>query len=272
MLGAAIIVFRETLEAALIIGILAAATAGLAGRNRWLASGVAGGVAGAVLVAMFTGRLAEMAEGTGQDLFNAAVLGIAVLMLAWHNMWMARHGAELAQNAKEVGRRVRDGSSDLAAMALVVALAVLREGSETALFLYGLAASESSGWLPTLGGGTLGLLGGALVGIGLYAGFVRIPTRWFFSATSGLILLMAASMAAQMARYLAQGDIVPSFGSPLWDTSAIISNQAAIGTLLHAVIGYDATPSGIQVLFYFTALVLILIGMRLARPRFTTTH
>lgn len=266
MIGAAIIVFRETLEAALIVGILAAATQGLAGRNRWLAGGVAGGIAGAVLVAMFTGRLAEMAEGTGQDIFNAAVLGVAVLMLGWHNMWMARHGAELARSAREVGRRVRDGSSDLAAMALVVTLAVLREGSETALFLYGLAASESSGFLPTAGGGVLGLLAGAAVGVGLYAGFLRIPTRWFFSATSGLILLMAASMAAQMARYLAQSDLVPSLGSPLWDTSAIISNQATAGALLHSIIGYDATPSGIQVLFYFAALVLILIGMRLARP------
>lgn len=271
MLGAAIIVFRETLEAALIIGILAAATRGLAGRNRWLATGVAGGVGGAVLVAMFTGRLAELADGTGQDLFNAAVLGIAVLMLAWHNMWMARHGAELARNARELGRRVSDGSSEMAAMALVVTLAVLREGSETALFLYGLAASESSAWWHTAGGGVLGLIAGAVVGIGLYVGFLRIPVRWFFSATSGLILLMAASMAAQMARYLAQSDLVPSLGSPLWDTSTYISNQTAVGAVLRSLIGYEATPSGIQVLFYFVALAMILVGMRLARPK-TLSH
>jgi high-affinity iron transporter len=272
MLGAAIIVFRETLEAALIIGILAAATKGLAGRTRWLAGGVAAGICGAVVVALFTGQLAELAEGTGQDIFNAAVLGIAVLMLAWHNVWMARHGAELARSAQAVGRSVREGSSDLAAMALVITLAVLREGSETALFLYGLAAGNQDGLASTAGGGALGLLAGAAAGVGLYAGFVRIPTRWFFGATSGLILLMAASMAAQMARFLTQSDLLPSLGSPFWDTSNIISNQAAVGALLHSIVGYDATPSGIQVLFYFSALAVILFGMRLARPPLKPLH
>jgi high-affinity iron transporter len=272
MLGSAIIVFRETLEAALIIGILAAATRGLLGRNRWLAGGVAAGLLGAIVVAAFTSQLAELAEGTGQDAFNAGVLGVAVLMLAWHNVWMARHGAELAKNAGDVGRNVREGRSDLAAMALVVTLAVLREGSETALFLYGLTAAEQTGAFSSIVGGLLGLAAGALVGVGLYAGFLRIPTRWFFSATSGLILLMAASMAGQMARFLSQGDLLPSLGSPFWDTSGILSNQDLVGSLLHSLVGYDATPSGIQVLFYFAALVAILLGMRLARPRFSTTH
>jgi high-affinity iron transporter len=272
MIGAAIIVFRETLEAALIIGILAAATSGLAGRNRWLGGGIATGLAGAVVVAIFTGQLAELAEGTGQDIFNAAVLGVAVLMLAWHNIWMARNGAELARSAKSLGRDVRDGNRDLAALAVVIALAVLREGSETALFLYGLAASNQSGLASTAGGGIIGLMAGGLAGFGLYAGFVRIPTRWFFSATSGLILLMAASMAAQMARYLAQSDVLPSMGAAFWDTSTILSNQNPVGAMLHSIMGYDATPSGIQVLFYFSALALILFGMRLARPPLKNSH
>lgn len=266
MIGAAIIVFRETLEAALIIGILAAATAGLTGRSRWLAGGVAAGLAGAVVVAIFTGQLAELAEGTGQDIFNAVVLGIAVLMLAWHNIWMARNSAELARRTKNLGQDVRDGNRDLAALAVVIALAVLREGSETALFLYGLAASNQSELPATAGGGIIGLMAGGLAGFGLYAGSVRIPARWFFSATSGLILLMAASMAAQMARYLSQSDVLPSMGVAFWDTSNILSNQNPIGAVLHSIMGYDATPSGIQVLFYFSALTLILFGMRLARP------
>lgn len=269
MIGAAIIVFRETLEAALIIGILAAATTGLAGRNHWLAGGVVAGLIGAAVVALFTGQLADLAEGTGQDLFNAAVLGIAVAMLAWHNIWMARHGIELAKNAKSLGKEVRDGSRDLMALAVVIALAVLREGSETALFLYGLAASNESGLATTAGGGVIGLMAGGLAGFGLYAGFVRVPARWFFGATSGLILLMAASMAAQMARFLSQSDVLPSLGTTFWDTSSILPNQNPLGAVLHSVMGYDATPSGIQVLFYFTAMGLILLGMRLARP---STH
>ena len=97
MFGSAIIVFRETLEAALLIGIIAAATRGLSGRNLWLAVGVAAGLAGSLVVAGLTETIAEMAEGAGQELFNAAILGIAVLMLGWHNVWMSRHGRQMAR-------------------------------------------------------------------------------------------------------------------------------------------------------------------------------
>src|SRR5574340_1235638 len=94
MFGSAIIVFRETLEAALLIGIIAAATRGLSGRNLWLAIGVGAGLAGSLVVAGLTETIADMAEGSGQELFNAAVLGIAVLMLGWHNIWMATRSEE----------------------------------------------------------------------------------------------------------------------------------------------------------------------------------
>ena len=137
MLGSAIIVFRETFEAALIIGIIAAVTRSLPGRNRWLALGVLAGIAGSGIVASLAEWISNLAEGTGQEIFNAGVLGIAAAMLAWHNIWMARHGAQLARDARQLGLAVREGNREMSALALVIALAVLREGSETALFLYG---------------------------------------------------------------------------------------------------------------------------------------
>src|SRR5512147_1245337 len=103
MLAAALIVFRESFEAALLIGILAAAMRGVPGRNRWLAIGIGGGILGAMLVAGMTDAISSAAGGNGQELFNATILGVAVLMLAWHNIWMASHGAELARQAKKLG-------------------------------------------------------------------------------------------------------------------------------------------------------------------------
>jgi high-affinity iron transporter len=267
MLSAAIIVFRETLEAALIIGIIAAATRGIDGRGRWLSGGLLAGVAGSLLVAALTERIAQLAEGAGQELFNAGILGVAVVMLAWHNIWMAQHGRELAQSARAVGTSVRDGRQTLAAVGVVIALAVLREGSETALFLYGLLAAGESSPATVLAGGGVGLTAGALCGFALYAGFLRIPARAFFAATSGLILLLAAAMASQMARFLVQADLLPSLASPVWDTSAVLPNNSTLGTLLHALAGYEATPSGMQCVFYVLTFVVILYGMRLARPR-----
>ena len=267
MLGAAIIVFRETLEAALIVGIVAAATRTLPQRRQWILAGIGAGVAGSLVVALLAGRIAEFAEGAGQELFNAAVLGLAAFMLAWHNIWMARHGAQLARDARQLGLAVREGNREMSALALVIALAVLREGSETALFLYGLLAGGSQTLADVLAGGALGLAAGAASGYALYSGFVHIPARLFFSATSGLILLLASAMASQMARFLAQADFVPSLATPLWDTSWLLDDQSTLGRFLHTLVGYEAMPSGIQVLFYVATALLILGGMRLARSR-----
>jgi len=266
MLGSAIIVFREALEAALIIGIIAVATRDLPRRNAWLFGGMSLGIFGSLLVAVFTGQMAALADGIGQEIFNASVLGIAACMLAWHNIWMARHGRQLAHDAKQIGQDVAAGSREMSALGLVIALAMLREGAETALFLYGLVAGGEP-TLAVLGGGALGLCAGALAGYGLYAGFLRIPARLFFNATSGLILLLAAAMASQAARFLVQADMLPSLATPLWNTSWLLSNTSLLGRFLHTLVGYEAMPSGIQVVFYVVTLMLILAGMRLFRMR-----
>jgi high-affinity iron transporter len=267
MLGSAIIVFRETLEAALIIGIIAAATRAIPSRKPWILSGIGAGILGSLIVASLTGRIAEMAEGVGQELFNAGILGLAALMLAWHNIWMARHGAQMAHEAKQLGQDVASGNREMSALALVVALAILREGSETALFLYGLITGGEESLAAVSSGGAIGLALGGLAGYGLYAGFLRIPVRQFFSATSGLVLLLAAAMASQMARFLVQADLLPSLANPLWDSSWLLDNGSLTGRFLHTLIGYEAMPSGIQAVFYLATILLIFTGMRFARIR-----
>ena len=145
MLGALIIVFREVIEAGLIVGIVMAATRGVPDRSRWIMIGIGAGVLGAAIVAMFAGVISEAFQGAGQELFNASVLGVAVIMLMWHNAWMARHGREIADEMRRVGTAVSEGAKPLTALAIVVGLAVLREGSEVVLFLYGIMASGTSG-------------------------------------------------------------------------------------------------------------------------------
>ena len=264
MLATAIIIFREVLEAALIIGILAAATRTISGSRHWLSAGVLAGLIGSALVAVSTDAIGELADGIGQELFNAIVLGIAVLMLAWHNIWMSSHGKALAATANAMGKDIREGRVESSALFLIVALAVLREGSESVLFLYGIAATEEGGQSSMLLGGLSGALAGVAVGYGIYAGLVRLPVRWFFSATSALVLLLAASMASQSAHYLIQADLLPSLASPLWDTSAALPEQSALGMVLHTLIGYDSNPAGMQLVFYIAALIAIGIGMYLA--------
>jgi Cupredoxin-like domain/Iron permease FTR1 family len=109
MLATLIIVFREVIEAGLVIGIVLATARGVHGRVAWVGVGVLAGVAGACLVAAFAGAIGEAFAGSGQELFNAAVLSVAVLMLGWHNVWMARHGRAIAAEAKAVGDAVASG-------------------------------------------------------------------------------------------------------------------------------------------------------------------
>ena len=257
MLGAAIIVFREVLEAALIVGIVLAASTGAPRRGFWISTGMAGGVVGAGLVALFAAEIASAAAGIGQELLNAVILLLAVGMLGWHNIWMSRHGRELAATAREVGDAVISGSRPLYVLAVVVGLAVLREGSETVLFLYGIAAGGGLGVGSLLAGGTLGLAGGVAVGAALYLGLLRIPTRRLFTVTSWMVLLLAAGMASQAAGYLVQADLLPPLGNALWDTSAVLTEDSVLGKALHTLIGYVSRPEGIQILFYLATLCAI---------------
>jgi high-affinity iron transporter len=262
MFGTAVIVFREVLEAAIIIGIVAAATRDIPGRSRWISAGLLLGLLGSAIVAASTSRISEFADGVGQELFNAIILGVAVLMLAWHNIWMSSHGKELAANAHNVGNAIKEGASEISVLLAVVGIAVLREGSETVLFLYGIATSEQAGTSSLLLGGIVGVFSGVVVGYALYKGLLRIPMRWFFSATSLLVLLLAAGMASQAARYLIQADLIPSLVLPLWDTSAALPEKSILGMLLHSLIGYDASPAGMQLIFYIATIVAIITGMK----------
>lgn len=257
MLATAIIVFREVLEAALIIGIVMAACVGAPGRNYWIAGGVAAGLAGACAVAAMAGAITEMAEGLGQEILNAIILLLAVAMLGWHSIWMSRHAREIVAEMKTVGAAVVSGHRPLYAVSLAVGAAVLREGSETVLFLYGIASSADTTWADLLGGGLAGAMCGSVTGVLLYQGLLRIPARYLFQVTNWMILLVTAGLAAQATGFLVQADLLPPLAAPLWDTSGFLTENSLLGKLLHTLIGYEARPAGIQVLTYIGVLLML---------------
>ncbi len=267
MLSTAIIVFREILEAALIVSIVMAASRGASGRGLAIGGGVAGGVLGACLIAAFAGEIAASVEGVGQELFNAGVLSAAVVMLAWHSVWMKRHGREMAREMTDVANAVRSGGRPIHVLGVVVGIAVLREGSETVLFLYGIAAG--GGGLRAMAiGGALGVAAGVAVSALLYRGMLRIPPRVLFRVTGLLILLMAAGMASQAAAFLVAADLLPPLGAEVWDSTALLDPDSILGRTLHALVGYDARPAGVQLLVFALTLLAITACMRAVdRPR-----
>ncbi len=271
MFAALVIVFREVVEAGLIVGIVLAATEGVARRGRWISLGVLGGLIGAGVVAAFAGSIAQAVAGAGQEVFNASVLLAATCMLGWHNIWMSTHGRELSREMKALGRSVVSGDRTLFAMSVVVAIAILREGSEVALFLFGIAAQGGQQPMAMLAGGVLGLLAGAGLSFLIYRGLVAIPAGKLFGVTNWLLALLAAGMAGQAMVFLANANLVPPLGSQLWDTSAILSDDSWGGRALHALVGYSDRPMGIQVIVYLCVLATLIVATRIARPRAAPT-
>ena len=264
MLATLLIVFREVIEAGLIVGIVMAATKGVPRRGLWVSYGVLGGIAGACLVAAFAGELSSLFAGSGQELFDATILLLAVVMLTWHNVWMAGHGRAMAREMKMVGASVSAGDRPMTALAIVVGVAVLREGSEVVLFLYGIFASGTTGD-SLLIGGILGVLAGAAFTALTYFGLLAIPTRYIFSVTSWLIALLAAGLAAQAVQFLNNGGVAVVLERTVWDTSWVLSEDSIFGRLLHTLIGYTERPTELQLVVYIATLLAMYVLMRIAR-------
>jgi high-affinity iron transporter len=143
-----------------------------------------------------------------------------------------------------------------------VAIAVLREGSEVVLFLYGVAASQGGANLAMVAGGFVGLILGSLVCLATYLGLVTVPTRYLFGVTSALIALLAAGMAAQAIAFLEQADILTALDQTVWDTSWILSDSSYLGRALHTLIGYVDQPTAMQLIVYAATLAVIVVLMK----------
>jgi high-affinity iron transporter len=196
-------------------------------------------------------------------LFNAAILGVAVLMLTWHNVWMARHGREMAGEMRAAGQAVADGSKSLLALAVVVGVAVLREGSEVALFLYGIVASGGETAFSLAAGGAIGLVLGAAVCLLTYFGLMRIPPRALFATTTVLITLLAAGMAAQAVAFLERANWLNSLDTVAWDSGWLLPEKSIAGRAMHTLIGYTDQPTEMQLLVYVGVVLATVLLMRL---------
>jgi high-affinity iron transporter len=255
MLAALVIVFREVLEAGLIIGIVLAASRGVPGRGRAVSFGILAGVLGSMVVAAFATQISGAFDGRGQELFTAGVLLLAVFMLTWHVAWMADHARELTAHLKEVGRAVTSGNQSIAALGIATAMAVLREGSEVVLFLSSIFLQHSESAFDVLLGSAGGLLLGAIVSAALYFGLSTIPLGRLFAVTGVLVTLVAAGLAAEAVHQISNaGLIAPEFNGQLWDTSWLLPEDSMVGRVLHVVAGYRETPGPLEFVAYLATI------------------
>jgi len=262
MWATAVIVFREILEASLMVSLVVAATQGVPRRSLYINAGIFVGVLGAAVIALLANPIADFADGMGQELFNASILMLAVVMLSWHLVWMRKHSMQIAADVNGMAKQLSQGKKSMYAISIIVGLAILREGAEIILLLYGTTAAGAD-VTQQLSGGSIGLIAGIGLGATIYFGLVNIPTRYFFKITGTLLLLLAAGLAAQAAAFLSQADMLPTLVTTVWDTSHILPEHSLIGQILHSLIGYTAQPSGIQVIFYLATILIIKILIKM---------
>jgi len=274
VISALIIVFREMLEMALVLGVLLAATEGMPGTRRWIGMGGLAGAGGAVLIALFMDELENAATGDGEFLFNAGVLMLASILIAWTVIWMSQHGREMAARMRHVGQSVAEGDLPRTALAIVSLTAVMREGGEAVFFLFGAAQSVQDDGYAVLSGGLLGVLSGALVGYVIYKGMIHIPLKHLFGVIGWVLIFLAAGMASQAVQNLVLIDVLPSLVDPIWDSSGWLPQSSFIGEILHVMVGYTDQPSAMQMLIFLITLAVIAslnryVQMRSARQ---STH
>ncbi len=238
MLSALIIILREVLEAGLIISALLAALRIKRVASRGLLAGIGGGLLGAVLIATNMDAISNVGDGIGQELLNALLDLLIIVMLA-------------ASNAAGLLDRARPLLGAFAAGA--IACAISREFSEIAIYASGFSASFSA-FMPVLIGGTIGTGIGLSIGALLYYLLVYQPPRRALAITSTLLALLAAGMAAEAIGYFDQAGL--TLGQPpFWDTTRWLAEDSLGGQLLHALIGYEATPTPLQLGAYFLTFI-----------------
>jgi high-affinity iron transporter len=250
VLAALIIVFREVLEAGLIVGVVLAASRGVPGAGRAVALGILAGLAGSALVALFAAEISDAFSGRGQEIFVASVLLLAVVMLAWHVIWMAQHAREMTTRLRELGHAVTLGEQSVFVLGVAVAAAVMREGSEVVLFLTGIAMQGGTQAATLAIGSAGGLALGAAVSAAVYLGLAAIPIRRVFAVTGALLTLLAAGLAAEAMRQLSNAGVINFWDRALWDTSWIVGEDSWAGRVLHVLTGYIDRPNGVELLAY----------------------
>ena len=245
LLNSVVIILREVLEAALLMSVFLASARFLQTRNRWAISALVAGAIGAATYGFFLEPVSDLFDGVGQEVCNAILQYGAFASLAA----VAFHIPRRANNLKSSPATI------VALMALTVTLAITREGAEILVYVSGFW-NVSDFFSAVALGSVIGACIGFSVGVLIYYLLLAQPIKWALPTSVLLIHLIAAGMASQATRLLIQADWIPAAG-PMWDISSILSEQSLTGQLLYALVGYEASPSGIEVLAYVGSVLVV---------------
>lgn len=264
MFKIAVIIFRECLEIALLLGVIVAVTKPIKNSRNFIIAGVLGGVTASSIFAFFAKSLTQQLDGFGDEIFDASVILITSAIISWTCVWMQGYTKKLRRNIDELSNKISAGSASKMMLALVVATTVLREGAEILLYVYSVSSAENISINDYGYGLFIGALSGFLAGAIIYKGLIKFAGKYIFKISTILLILIAAGLAAEAAGILTSSGVIELYADQLWDTSWIISDSSITGKFLNIIVGYDSRPNGMQLIFYF-ATIAITMAMIKAR-------
>lgn len=242
MLAPFLIMLREGLEAALIVGIIAGYLR-QTGRGEWLPA-VWIGIFLAIATALFAGAALQLASASfpqkAQELFEGLIGLVAAGVLVWMVFWM-RRAARSIRGALHASVDEAIGHGGAWALIGMVFFAVAREGLESVFFMLAIFQQSRDAAAPL--GALLGVLVSAGIGWGIYAGALRLDLRRFFRWTGVFVLFVAAGLLAGSVKALHEAGIWNSLQSRVYDISHILPETGPLGTVLSGILGYREAPT-----------------------------
>ncbi len=261
MLAAGLITFREGLEAALIVGIVLGYLIKI-GQHRQVRYAWAGVLAAfAVSIAATIGLqiIGASLEEPYEQIFEGSMMLLAVIILTWMIFWMRYQGRFMKRDLERKVQSTLATGTTLGIFGLAF-VAVFREGIETALFLS--ASAFATDAMTTLLGSILGLALAIAAGYAIYALSMRLNIKMFFDVTSILLLVFAAGLFAHAVHEFQEIGWLPVLTVQAWNLEALLPNSSAVGSILRALVGYNDSPSMLEVVAYVTYWVVILLAIR----------
>lgn len=259
MFKIALVVFREFLEIAILIGIIMAVTEKINKSRFYIIFGSILGVMGSALIAFFARALAVSFNGLGDEILNSCIILAAVCMIAWTIVWMQNYGNKVKKNLGDLSEKITAGIAGCYMLVLTVAITILREGTEIILLIFSIASVEKLNIDNYLIGLGIGAISGILVGTIIYWGLLKFASKYIFNISSILLMLVAAGLASEAAGILTSTGIISVLSDQLWDSSWLLDDMSVGGKIINIVTGYNSRPNGMQVVFYFSTICLIWI-------------
>lgn len=258
MFKIALVIFRECLEISMVLGIIIAATRSVKNSVVYIVGGVMAGIIAASILAFFITKLTFSFSGFGEELFDVFIILLTVLVVGVTAIWVKRAAGGISSKMSVLSSKISRGLAPKIILTSVVATTIFREVTEIVLFIHALASAYDLTPTDYILGFSIGISMGIAITVAVYWGLSKIAVKYLFKISFALLILIAASLASEAAGILTSIGFLDFYNEPLWDASWFISDFSITGRVLKILIGYNAQPNSMQLIFYISTILIIL--------------